>query len=320
MARYVTTRVATSVLMLVATSIIVFVVLRALPGDPVLTRLGTTQGVSEATIERLRSQLGLDHSVVAQYFDWVGGLLHGDLGTSYFSQFSVSELISKRIGVTLELTIVSVALSVAIAVPTAIAAALRPHGWIDRTVSALSSLGMAFPPFVAAIFLLLVFSVQLHWLPARGYVSLAEDPVENVRRMILPALSVAIVATPLIVRYLRSELVEALGSAYVRTAEGKGVPRLRVVLRHALRNALLPALTSVGLIFGYTLGGAVLVEYVFGLPGLGSLAVESALKRDYAVLQSVVVLLCAGLIVTTLVVDLTAHSLDPRLRTRRARG
>jgi peptide/nickel transport system permease protein len=179
---------------------------------------------------------------------------------------------------------------------------------------------MAFPPFVAAIFLLLVFSVRLHWLPARGWVSLGEDPAENLRRMILPSLSVAIVAAPLIERYLRAELVSALGSAYVRTAEGKGVPRLRVVLRHALRNALLPALTAVGLIFGYTLGGAVLVEYVFGLPGLGSLAVESALKRDYAVLQSVVVLLCAGLIVTTLVVDLAAHSLDPRLRTGRPRG
>lgn len=309
------TRVATSVLLLVATSVIVFAVLRALPGDPVITRLGSTQGVSQETIDRLREQLGLDRSVLAQYGDWVGGLLRGDFGTSYFSQYSVTDLIGQRIGTTLELTVVSVALSVALAVPTAVVAALRPHGWIDRAISALSSLGMAFPPFVASIFLLIVFSVQLGWLPARGWVPLDEDVGENLRHLVLPSAALAAVAAPLIVRYLRAELVEALDQPYIRTAEGKGVPRVAVVLRHALRNALLPALTSVGLIFGYTLGGAVLVEYVFGLPGLGSLAVESALRRDYAVLQTVVLLLCAGFILTTLVVDLLARTLDPRLRT-----
>jgi peptide/nickel transport system permease protein len=317
-ARYLTIRVATSVLMLVATSILVFAVLRALPGDPVVTRLGSTQGVSQETIDRLRAQLGLDHSVVSQYLDWIGGVLHGDLGTSYFSQFSVGELIGKRVGATLELTVVSVLLSAAVAFPVAIAAALNPHGRLDRAISALSSLGMAFPPFVAAIFFIIVFSVQLKWLPARGYVPFADDPYENVRHMILPAASVATVAAPLILRYLRAELIVALAAPYVRTAEGKGASRRRVVVHHALRNALLPTLTSIGLIFGYTLGGAVLVEYVFGLPGLGSLAVESALKRDYAVLQSVVLMLCAGLILTTLVVDISSRALDPRLRMARA--
>lgn len=317
MARYLIIRVATSLLMLVATSILVFAVLRALPGDPVVTRLGSTKGVSQETIDHLRAQLGLDRSVLAQYVDWVGGLLRGDLGTSYFSQFSVGELVGKRVGATLELTIVSVLLSVAVALPVATLAALRPHGWLDRSVSALSSLGMAFPPFVAAIFFIIVFSVRLDWLPARGYVPLGEDPYENLRHMVLPACSVATVAAPLILRYLRAELIVALGAPFVRTAEGKGASTRRVVLRHALRNALLPALTSVGLIFGYTLGGAVLVEYVFGLPGLGSLAVESALKRDYAVLQSVVLVLCAGLIATTLVVDVSSRALDPRLRVAR---
>jgi peptide/nickel transport system permease protein len=318
--RYLAIRVATSVLMLVATSVLVFAVLRALPGDPVVTRLGSTQGVSQETIDRAREQLGLDHSVLSQYLSWIGGVLHGDLGTSYFSQFPVSTLVGQRITATLELTFASVALATLISVPVAIAAALRPHGGLDRAVSGLSSLGMAFPPFVAAIFFLLIFSVQLRWLPARGYVPFVDDPYENLRHMVLPAATVATVATPLIVRYLRAELVTALAAPYVRTAEGKGVPRLRVVLRHALRNALLPALTSVGLIFGYTLGGAVLVEYVYGLPGLGSLAVESALKRDYAVLQSVVLLLCAGLILTTLVVDVASRAFDPRLRMGRADG
>jgi peptide/nickel transport system permease protein len=205
-------------------------------------------------------------------------------------------------------------LSVLLAVPAAVLSAVRPAGPFDRIVSALCSFGMAFPPFVAAIFLLLLFSVQLGWLPARGYVPLNQDPVENVRHMILPAASLAIIATPMIVRYLRADLVEALASPYIRTAEGKGVPRRDVVLRHALRNALLPGLTSVGLIFGYTVGGAVLVEYVFGLPGLGSLAVETAVKRDYAVLQSVVLLLSATFIVIMLLVDVLSWMLDPRLR------
>ena len=300
--------------MLVATSVVIFLALRWLPGDPVLARLGTTKGVSQQTIDHLRAELGLNESLVGQYFTWVGGIVHGDFGTSYFNGFSVGKLIGQRIGVTIELTVLAVGLAVVVAVPTAILASLRPHGWIDRIVSAGSSLGMAFPPFVAAIFLLIVFSVDLGWLPAQGYVSLTEDPLQNLRDMVLPTIATATVAAPLIVRYLRADLVTALRAPFVRTAEGKGVPRRRVVTHHALRNALLPALTSTGLVFGYTLGGSVVIEYVFGLPGLGSLAVESALRRDYSVLQGVVILLCAFFILTTLVVDLVGHAIDPRVR------
>jgi peptide/nickel transport system permease protein len=315
---YLITRVAVTLGMLFATSIIVFAVLRVIPGDPLVTRLGSTRGVSQETIDQLRHQLGLDRSVVAQYLSWLGGIPRGDLGKSYFNDYPVGTLIGQRIGCTMELTILAVVLSIVVAVPAAVLSAVKPSGAFDRVVSVLGSFGMAFPPFVAAIFLLLLFSVQLGWLPARGYVSFADDPGENLRHMILPAVSLAIIAAPLIMRYLRADLIEALTSPYIRTAEGKGVPRRDVVLRHALRNALLPGLTSVGLIFGYTVGGAVLVEYVFGLPGLGSLAVESAVKRDYAVLQSVVLLLSAVFIVTMLVVDLLSFSLDPRLRLRGA--
>jgi peptide/nickel transport system permease protein len=280
----------------------------------VITRLGATPGVDPATIHALRGDLGLDRSIVAQYVDWVGGLLRGDFGSSYFSQYSVTELISQRIGATLELTIVSVVLALLLAVPAAILCALRPRGAFDRVVTALSSFGLAFPPFVAGIFLLLIFSVKLRWLPARGYVSFADDPVENIRRMILPAATLAIVAAPLVLRYLRAALIEALDAPYIRTAQGKGVPRRRVVIDHALPNALIPGLTMVGLIVGYTLGGVVLIEYVFGFSGLGSLAVEAAFKRDYAVLQSVVLLISAMFILTSLAIDLLARVLDPRLR------
>jgi peptide/nickel transport system permease protein len=314
MRRYVLIRVATSVLMLVATSVVIFVALRWLPGDPVLARIGTTKGVTQETIDHMRAELGLNHSLVSQYFTWVGGIFHGDFGTSYSNGFSVGKLIGQRIGVTIELTLVAVGLAILVAVPLAIIASLRPHGWLDRGISAISSVGMAFPPFVAAVFLLIIFSVELGWLPARGYVSLFSDPLENIRDMVLPAVATATVAAPLIIRYLRADLVAALNAPFVRTAEGKGVPRRRVVIRHALRNAMIPALTSTGLVFGYTLGGSVVIEYVFGLPGLGSLAVESALRRDYSVLQGVVILLCAFFIFTTLIVDLIGHAIDPRVR------
>lgn len=312
MLRYAAQRLALSAAMLFVTSIVVFVVLRALPGDPVITRLGATPGVDPAAIRELRVEAGLDRSLVTQYLDWIGGVLHLDFGRSYFSQYSVTSLIAARIGPTLELTAVSVLLAVLLAVPAAVAAAQHPGGVLDRVTLLLSSAGMAFPPFVAGLFLLLVFSVGLDWLPARGYVPPGESLSGNLEHLVLPATTLAIVAAPLILRYLRGALIEELGALYVRTAEGKGVSRQRAVVRHALRNAMIPALTMLGLIVGYTLGGVVLVEYVYGFGGLGSLAVDSAFKRDYSVLQSVVLLIGAMFLLTTLVVDLATRALDPR--------
>ncbi len=257
---------------------------------------------------------------MTQYLRWLGDIFTGDFGQSYFSQFSVTELIDRRIGPTLELTAVSIVFSLLIAVPLAVFCSLRRGSWLDRAVTTGSTVGLALPQFVLGILLILVFAVELQWLPARGYIPFNEDPGENVRRMILPALTLAIAAAPLILRYLRASMIEVLDSSYIRTAEGKGVPHRRVVIAHALRNALLPGLTMLGMVIGYTLGGVVIVEYVFGIPGLGSLAVESVFKRDYAVLQSVVLLICALFILTTLVVDILSEFLDPRLRTGRSHG
>ncbi len=312
MARYAAQRLAVSVAMLFVTSIVVFVVLRALPGDPVITRLGATPGVDPAAVRELRIDAGLDRPLLSQYADWIVGVLQWDFGRSYFSQYSVTSLIAARIGPTLELTAVSVLLALLLAVPTAVVAAQRPGGVVDRLTLLLASVGMAFPPFVAGLFLLLVFSVGLGWLPARGYVPPGESLRQNLEHLVLPATTLAIIAAPLVLRYLRGALIEELGALYVRTAEGKGVSRRRTVIRHALRNALIPALTMLGLIVGYTLGGVVLVEYVYGFGGLGSLAVDSAFKRDYSVLQSVVLLVSALFLLTTLLVDLATRALDPR--------
>jgi peptide/nickel transport system permease protein len=176
---------------------------------------------------------------------------------------------------------------------------------------------MAFPPFVAGIVLILVFSVSLHYLPARGFVSFTASPVDNLRHIIMPSLSLAVGAAPLILRYLRTELVSALNASFTRTAIGKGASRTRVLARHALPNAMLPTLTMVGLLTGYTLGGSVIVEYVFGLSGLGALSVNAAFRRDYAVLQSVVLLISAMFIIVSLIVDIVVWSLDPRTRVQR---
>jgi peptide/nickel transport system permease protein len=308
-------RLSISLVMLVGVSIMIFVVLRALPGDPVLARLAGSQGVDQNTIHRLRVEAGLDRPLISQYWSWVTGALHGNLGYSYFSHQSVSTLLAQRLGPTVELTMVAIALSIAAAVPAAIAAAQRPGGRVDRVVTSAAAAGMSFPPFVAGILLILVFSVSLHWLPARGYASVTDDPVENLRTILLPSIALAIAAAPLIFRYLKAELITALGSRYALAAEGKGASSRQVVLRHALRNAALPSLTMVGLLVGYTLGGSVIVEYVFGISGLGSLSIESAFRRDYAVLQSVVLLVSAMFIVVTLLVDIAAALLDPRTRT-----
>ncbi|MBB5627142.1 ABC transporter permease [Sphaerisporangium krabiense] len=316
--RYVVRRVLISAGMLAGLSVVIFAVLRALPGDPVTARLGAAQGFDQAAIDRLRAAAGLDRPLVTQYLAWVSGMLRGDLGDSYFNRMPVSDLIAARLGPTLELTVLAVALSVAVATPAAIAAAVRPDGWADRLIGALASAGMAFPPFVAGILLILAFSVTLRWLPARGFVPLSESVGGNLASLALPAVSLSAVAAPLVLRYLRGELITALASAYARTAEGKGAPRRVVVVRHALRNAALPSLTMLGLIVGYTLGGSVIVEYTFGFSGLGSLSVESAFQRDYAVLQSVVLLVSALFIGVSLAVDLAVWALDPRTRSRRA--
>jgi peptide/nickel transport system permease protein len=314
--RYVIRRIAISILLLITVSMLIFIVLRALPGSPVTARLGTSQGVTQGMIDRLTKSAGLDRPLVSQYLTWVSGILHGNLGTSYFTGQPVSSLIGAAVGPTLELTIISVALSVIIAVPAAIASARRPGGRLDGIITAASSAGMAFPPFVAGIVLIIVFSVQLHLLPARGYVPFLTNPVENLRDMILPAISLAVGAAPLVLRYLRNELVTSLDSNYTRTAAGKGASEARVLLRHALPNATLPSLTMIGLITGYTLGGSVIVEYAFGFSGLGALSIQSAFNRDYAILQSVVLLISTLFILVSLAVDLISWRLDPRTRER----
>lgn len=320
MVRMILRRLAVSVVMLTAVSALIFVVLRLLPGDPVITRLGATPGISPATIAQLRKDAGLDDPIVVQYLSWMGGVLHGDFGRSYFNQYSVTQLIGQRLPTTIELTILSMIIAVVLAVPAALLTARRPGGVLDRALTTLSSAGMALPNFIVGVLLIVIFAVKWSVLPSRGFIPIGESLGGNLRSMLLPSLTLAIAAAPLLLRFLRASLLEVLTAPFIRTARGKGASDARVLLLHAFRNALIPAVTMLGLIVGYTLGGAVIIEYIFGLPGLGSLAVDSVTKRDYAVLQSCVLLISAMFILTTLVVDIVTGILDPRLRTGRGRG
>lgn len=319
MAGYLLRRLAVSALMLLGVSVLIFVVLRLLPGDPTVARVGAAQNIDPAALAALREELGLNDPIPVQYWAWITGIFGGELGRSYFSQFDVTVLIGQRLGPTLELSAAGLVLAVLLAVVLAVLPTVVRSRWPGRLVGAYTVAGMAAPPFVFGIVLLAIFSVKLGVLPQQGYVPLTEDPVGNLRTLVLPALTLGICLSAPLIRHLRAALAEVEGAAHVRTATGKGIGRRAVVLRHVLPNAMLPALTSLGVTVGGVLSGAVVVEYVFGWPGLGSLIVDSVFKRDYAVIQGTVLLLAAAFVLVNLAVDLLHGVLDPRLRVGQVR-
>jgi peptide/nickel transport system permease protein len=315
MLKYVVRRVVTSLGLLVLGSILVFCLMRVIPGDPTITKLGgTIKEVDTATLDGIRAELGLDKSLPRQYVDWVGGIVHGDFGSSYFSQFSVTSLIEQRYGATLLLAFMAMLIGALIAVPASVAGAIWPNRILEGALSGFAAVGIAIPTFVIGIILIIVLGVELEWLPTQGYVSFQADPVGSIRSTLLPAITLGIGVAAATMRILRPSLVEVGTASFVRTAKGKGLQRRDVVVRHELPNASIPAITAAGIIVAHLVGGAVIVEYVFARPGLGSLLVDSVYQRDYGVLQAVVLLAVAVFIVTSLIVDLIVGFIDPRVR------
>ncbi|WP_020672619.1 ABC transporter permease [Amycolatopsis nigrescens] len=314
MAWYVLRRLGASVLMLVLVSMLIFVVLRLLPGDPTVTKVGQAQGIDPAALLQLRTELGLEDPIPVQYWNWIAGVFSGDLGRSYFSQFDVDVLIGQRFGPTVELSLAALVLAVLLALVLSVLPTVLRSKWLARFVGGYTTLGMASPPFVFGIVLIAIFTVKLGVLDNETYVAPSEDLLGNLRALLLPALTLGICLSAPLIRYLRASLTDMELAQHVRTATGKGISRRAVVLRHILPNALLPALTSLGITVGQVLSGAVVVEYVFRWPGLGSLIVDSVYKRDYAVIQSTVLLLAAVFVLVNLVVDILYGVLDPRLR------
>ncbi len=302
---------------LAVASLLIFVICAALPGDIAQVILG--QSATPEALAGLRRSLGLDRPFLVRYLDWVTSILTGDFGTSYLSRLSVSGQIASRFGVTGWLVGFAMLLAVLIAIPLGLVAAVRSRRLSGLVVSGLSQLGLAVPAFWAGILLVLVFAVQLRWLPANGYVRLLDDPSEWAAHLVLPVVSLAVVQASVLVRYVRSAILDVLSEDYIRTARAAGWTRMRALLRHGLRNASLSIVTVVGLQLATLFVGAIVIEQVFALPGLGQLLLDAVGKRDLVVVQGTVMVLVFAVLVINALVDLSYLALDPRLRAEGAR-
>jgi peptide/nickel transport system permease protein len=308
--RFLATRVLLTIPTLLAMSVFVFLLIRLVPGDPVRTMLGFR--ATPQNVRTIRHELGLDRSLVSQYFSWLGGIFHGDLGQDYISHEPLTQLLRERIPVTLELTIASMALALLVGVPLGvIAASGRRFG---RTATSIFTIaGISIPDFWLGTLLILVFAAKLNWLPPTGYVPLHDGFVQNVRYMTLPVLTLATGEAAYILRTTRASMQETLGRPFVTFLRAKGLRRYAIVYKHALRTASLPIVTVAGIQFGVLLGGAIVVETVFGLPGVGKLVVTAINQRNYTVVQGSVLVIAALFIVVNLVTDLLYGVLNPRL-------
>jgi peptide/nickel transport system permease protein len=292
-------------------SVVCFSLINLIPGDPATVILGPE--ASEQAKEQMREQLGLNKPIVVQYVDWLGGVLHGDLGESLVDGMPVSQLILQRLPVTLELALGTFLVSLTIAVVAGILSASKRGTWVDYVSSGFALGGISIPHFWLGMMFIIIFAVNLGWLPASGYVPFFEDPAANIAVMILPVLATGLRESAELMRMLRSSLLEELGSDYVRTAFSKGLSRRVVVIRHAVRNALIPFVTASGLQIAALLGGLVVTEQVFQLPGVGRLIVESILERDYTVVQGAVLTVTVIVILINVLVDLLYAVIDPRI-------
>jgi peptide/nickel transport system permease protein len=293
-------------------AVLVFLMLRLTPGDPAAVLAGD-QATTEQ-IAMIRANLGLDRSIPEQFVIWVGHLLQGDLGQSYYYKLPVTELIAQRLEPTLSLAVVTITLAVLIAVPLGVVAAWRFGGWLDRGVMAFSVMGFSVPVFVSAYLLIWLISLKLGWLPVQGYKRLSEGLGPWLYHLTLPAITLSLIYIALIARVTRASVLETLGEDYIRTARAKGLPEVLVLQRHALANAAVPIITVIGIGIALLIGGVVVTESVYAIPGLGRLTVDAVLARDFPTVQGVILLFSFVYVLVNLLVDLSYVFFDPRIR------
>ena len=293
-------------------SVIVFSMQKIMPGDPALMFAGEER--DPAVLEVLRARYHLDEPMWIQYGYWIGGVLQGDLGHSLRTEVPVTTLIAQKLPVTLQLSAAAMLIAVLIGVPAGIYAAIRKGRTSDYVVNVAGLLGMSIPNFWLGIILILVVAVNLRWLPSGGFVSITEDPVQFVKLMIMPAFVLSTPIAAYLMRHTRSAMIEAMRSDYIRTARAKGLRRPAVVLRHAFRNALMPIVTMITLLFGELMAGAVLTEQIFTIPGFGKLMVDGVFTRDYAVVQGMVLCTALAFILLNLLADVLYILINPKLR------
>ena len=312
MIRYVIRRLLSTVVVMAVVAFVVFSLLYLTPGDPAAVIAGDI--ATDEDIRRIRASLGLDEPFLLRFGHWVWGLLHGDLGTSIFTNLPVAHLIGQRVGPTLSLTLCTLVVAIVVAVPLGVVAAARAGRWIDRAVMAFSVLGFSVPVFVIAYGLILTLSVQFDLLPVQGYRNLSDGVWEWLRHLILPSIALGTVYVALIARMTRASMLDVLAQDYIRTAEAKGLAPDQVLIGHALKNAAIPVVTTIGVGVALLISGAIVTETVFALPGIGRLTVDAILRRDYPVIQGVILVFSAVYVLVNFAVDLSYVLFDPRVR------
>ena len=316
MIEFLVRRAFISAVTLLIISLIVFTGVRMIPGDPARVLAGTE--ADAAGLEEIREKYGLNAPVPVQYLRWLGLAMTGDLGESIRTRTPVTWMVATKLPITIELTCLSLLVAVAIAIPAGVVAAVRRNTAWDVLASGMSLCGVSIPNFWLGIMLILLVSVRFGWLPASGFVPFAEDPLGNLERMVMPALVLGTGLAAVLMRQTRNAMIEVLSADYVRTARAKGLAQKAVVVRHALRNGLIPVVTILGLQMGALMGGAVVTEQIFVVPGFGRLIVEAVFTRDYPVVQGVVLITASSYVLINLLVDLSYSVLNPRIRVRGA--
>ncbi|GHU03953.1 peptide ABC transporter [Alphaproteobacteria bacterium] len=309
---FVLRRVIATIPVMAAVAVIVFLMLRLAPGDPVANLVGDSATAED--VARIRAQIGLNDSIFVQFTRWIGRILQGDFGESYFMKQSVLTLIGQRIAPTLSLSILTIVLTVSIAVPLGAVAAWRHGGWLDRSLMGFSVMGFSIPSFVIGYCMIWLFSMQWRLFPVQGYVPFGTDPVGWFSHLVLPTVTLSIIYVALIARVTRAAVSEALTEDYIRTARSKGVSEIRVLVRHALANSAVQIVTIVGVGVAILIGGVVVTETVFAIPGLGQLTVDAVLSRDFPLIQGITLLFSIVYVLINLLVDISYLIFDPRIR------
>ena len=312
MLAYIARRLASTVLVMGIVAVFVFLLLHLSPGDPAAIIAGDNATAEQ--IAGIRKQLGLDDALPVQFYRWLTAVLQGDLGISIFSNEPVAKLISQRIEPTLSLALTTLIIAVTLAVSFGVVAAWKVGSWIDRSLMVVSVLGFSVPVFVFAYILILTFSVQLDWLPVQGYRNLRDGVWEWLRHLILPSIALGTVYVALITRMTRASMLDVLAQDYIRTADAKGLAPKQVLIGHALKNAAIPIMTIIGMGIALLISGAIVTETVFALPGIGRLTVDAILRRDYPIIQGVILIFSAVYVLVNLLVDLSYVFFDPRIR------
>jgi peptide/nickel transport system permease protein len=312
MLSYILRRILSTLPVMGIVAMFVFSLLYITPGDPAAVIAGDQ--ASPADVERIRQGLGLDRPFLVQFGAWLWGILHGDLGISIFTNLPVASLIAQRIEPTLSLMAITLVLTILIAVPLGVVAAWKAGSWVDRSVMAFAVFAFSLPVFVVGYVLAYVFALQFEWLPVQGYTPLAQGLWPWLRNLILPAITLGSVYIALIARITRASMLEVLQQDYIRTARAKGLDQRSILFVHALKNAAVPIVTVIGIGIALLIGGAVVTESVFAIPGLGRLTIDAILRRDYPVIQGIVLLFSFLYVLVNLLVDVTYTLVDPRIR------